>query len=603
MSAATTGTSEVADKVQDLKIDDSKTKVETPEQEAGSDAEGDGTAAEGALKKKKKKSKKKKKITSIDNLYPDGVFPEGEWQEYPLEVNSYRTTSEEKRYLDRQQNNHWQDFRKGAEIHRRVRHKAQSSIRPGMNMIEIADIIENSVRSYANNDHTLKAGIGFPTGLSLNHVAAHYTPNAGDKTVLNYEDVMKVDIGVHVNGHIVDSAFTLTFDDKYDSLLTAVREATNTGVKEAGIDVRLNDIGEAIQEVMESYEMELNGKTYPIKCIRNLNGHNIGDYLIHSGKTVPIVPNGDMTKMEEGETFAIETFGSTGNGYVLPQGECSHYAKNPETDNIPVPSDKCKSLLNVINENFGTLPWCRRYLDRLGQDKYLLALNQLVRVGIVQDYPPIVDVKGSYTAQFEHTILLHPHKKEVVSRGDDYWVCTVYRLAKLQAYIFYCTQYTKIPNGCNCKSILVRLCNCNSVGAPTCHNRITPLAQYLMLPDGILVIVYILPNLRTLFSPRYDNILSYLLHALSYRHVNFAREIRRVSVLYVSLSSLKFTGYWKFHCRVVHFQNWLYSFILNKINNTCCYSSNISYNQSIYWIVFIIIAIVHYGSFTKCFRI
>lgn len=419
MSANSLNPSEVAEKVQDLKIDDSKTKIDSEEQpEAESD--GEGAAADSTQKKKKKKSKKKKKITAIDNLYPDGVFPEGEWQEYPLEVNSYRTTSEEKRYLDRQQNNHWQDFRKGAEIHRRVRHKAQSSIRPGMNMTEIADLIENSVRSYANNDHTLKAGIGFPTGLSLNHVAAHYTPNAGDKTVLNYEDVMKVDIGVHVNGHIVDSAFTLTFDDKYDSLLRAVKEATNTGVKEAGIDVRLNDIGEAIQEVMESYEMELNGKTYPIKCIRNLNGHNIGDYLIHSGKTVPIVPNGDMTKMEEGETFAIETFGSTGNGYVLPQGECSHYAKNPDTENITVPGDKAKSLLNVINENFGTLPWCRRYLDRLGQDKYLLALNQLVRAGIVQDYPPIVDVKGSYTAQFEHTILLHPHKKEVVSRGDDY---------------------------------------------------------------------------------------------------------------------------------------------------------------------------------------
>ena len=82
--------------------------------------------------------------------------------EYPLEdINSYRTTSEEKRYLDRQQNNKWQDFRKRAEIHRRVRHKAQSSIRPGMTMIEIANLIEDSVRNYSGNDHTLKAGIGF----------------------------------------------------------------------------------------------------------------------------------------------------------------------------------------------------------------------------------------------------------------------------------------------------------------------------------------------------------------------------------------------------------------------------------------------------------
>ncbi|ODV70436.1 methionine aminopeptidase 2 [Hyphopichia burtonii NRRL Y-1933] len=396
-------------KLDDLKIEDSKAES-IPEAESEEDKK----------KKKKSKNKKKKKLTAIDNSYPDGIFPEGEWQEYPLEVNSYRVTSEEKRYLDRQRNNDWQDFRKGAEIHRRVRQKAKSSIKPGMSMIEIADLIENSIRTYTGNDHTLKQGIGFPTGLSLNHVAAHFTPNTGDKTVLSYEDVMKVDIGVHVNGHIVDSAFTLTFDDKYDNLLNAVKEATNTGVKEAGIDVRLNDIGEAVQEVMESYEVELNGKTYPVKCIRNLNGHNIGNYVIHSGKTVPIVPNGDMTKMEEGETFAIETFGSTGNGYVVGSGECSHYALIPEAQNLKAPTDRSKSLMESIKTNFGTLPWCRRYLERTGEDKYLLALNQLVRAGIVEDYPPIVDIKGSYTAQFEHTILLHPHKKEVVSRGEDF---------------------------------------------------------------------------------------------------------------------------------------------------------------------------------------
>jgi methionyl aminopeptidase len=102
----------------------------------------------------------------------------------------------------------------------------------------------------------------------------------------------------------------------YDNLLAAVKDATNTGVREAGIDVRMSDIGAAIQEAMESYEVEINGTTYPVKCIRNLNGHSIGQYTIHGGKTIPIVKGGDQTKMEEGEVFACETFGSTGKGYV-----------------------------------------------------------------------------------------------------------------------------------------------------------------------------------------------------------------------------------------------------------------------------------------------
>lgn len=78
----------------------------------------------------------------------------------------------------------------------------------------------------------------------------------------------------------------------------------------------MSDIGAAIQEVMESYEVEINGKVLPVKSIRNITGHDIKQYQIHGGKSVPFVKNTDQTKMEEGEVFAIETFGSTGRGYV-----------------------------------------------------------------------------------------------------------------------------------------------------------------------------------------------------------------------------------------------------------------------------------------------
>jgi len=260
--------------------------------------------------------------------------------------------------------------------------------------------------------------------VSLNHVAAHYNPNYGDKTVLQYDDVMKVDFGVQVNGHIVDCAFTHTFNPKYDKLKDAVRDATNTGVKAAGIDVRLCDIGAAIQEVMESYEIELDGKTIPIKSIRNLNGHNIGNYQIHGDKSVPIVKGSNQTKMEEGEFFAIETFGSTGRGVVQEDLETSHYMKNyspgAESRAAGIKSKKARDLLRHIDTHFGTLAFCRRWLDDTGEKQYLLALKSLVDQNVVQACPPLCDIKGSYTAQYEHTILLRPTCKEVISRGDDY---------------------------------------------------------------------------------------------------------------------------------------------------------------------------------------
>ena len=139
----------------------------------------------------------------------------------------------------------------------------------------------------------LDAGIAFPTGASLNNCAAHWTPNLGDETVLGYDDVMKIDYGSHVKGLMTDCAFTVAFNPVYDNLLEAVKEATNTGIKTAGIDVRLCDIGEAIQETMESYEVEIGNKTYPVKCIKNLCGHSMERYKIHAGKSVPIVKGGD----------------------------------------------------------------------------------------------------------------------------------------------------------------------------------------------------------------------------------------------------------------------------------------------------------------------
>jgi methionyl aminopeptidase len=241
--------------------------------------------------------------------------------------------------------------------------------------------------------------------------------------VLKEDNVMKVDLGVHVNGRIVDSAWTVAFQPQYDNLLAAVKDATNTGVRLAGIDARMSEIGEGIQEAMESYEVTINGQTFPVKAIRNLNGHTIGPYSIHggsAGKSVPIVKGGSNEKMEEGEVYAIETFGSTGKGVVRDDMETSHYAKIADAPKVALRVASAKSLLRSIDKNFGTLPWCRRYLDRLGHEKYLLGLNNLVQAGIVQDYPPLVDVKGSYTAQLEHTILLRPNVKEVISRGDDY---------------------------------------------------------------------------------------------------------------------------------------------------------------------------------------
>ena len=199
-----------------------------------------------AKKKKKRKSKRKKGVSKtqtspprlpISSLFPNSEYPEGQICDYSG-GNSFRTTNEEKRHLDRMNNDFLQEYRQGAEVHRQVRQWAQKNIKPGQTLTEIAEGIEDSVRALTGHPgleegDNIKGGMGFPTGLSINHCAAHYTPNAGNKMVLKQDDVMKVDFGAHVNGRIVDSAFTMTFNSVYDNLLAAVKDATNTGVKVA----------------------------------------------------------------------------------------------------------------------------------------------------------------------------------------------------------------------------------------------------------------------------------------------------------------------------------------------------------------------------------
>ncbi|XP_030376745.1 methionine aminopeptidase 2 [Scaptodrosophila lebanonensis] len=397
----------------------------------GKKAAASAPAAAAASKKKNKGKKSGGGQTDpptipIAELFPNGAFPEGQIMEHPTPKDlpddrtaKDRFTSEEKRTLDRMHNDIYQELRQAAEAHRQTRQYMQGYIKPGMTMIQICEELENTARRLIG-ENGLEAGLAFPTGCSLNHCAAHYTPNAGDTTVLQHDDVCKIDFGTHIKGRIIDCAFTLTFNNKYDKLLQAVKEATNTGIKEAGIDVRLCDIGAAIQEVMESYEIELDGKTYPIKSIRNLNGHSISPYRIHSGKTVPIVKGGESTRMEEDEFYAIETFGSTGRGLVHDDMDCSHYMKNFDLPFVPLRLQSSKQLLGTINKHFGTLAFCKRWLDRAGATKYQMALKDLCDKGIVEAYPPLCDIKGCYTAQYEHTIMLRPTCKEVVSRGDDY---------------------------------------------------------------------------------------------------------------------------------------------------------------------------------------
>lgn len=154
---------------------------------------------------------------------------------------------------------------------------------------------------------------------------------------------------------------------------------------------------------MERFEVELKGKTVPVKAVRGTTGHNILRYHIHGDKQVPFVKTKTSQIMEEGDVFAIETFGSTGKGRIRDEETPVYgYGRNEEVSAAGLHSATARSLLKKIDENFGTLVFSRRYLEHLGVSNYHFGMKTLMSSGIIEDYGPLVDVPGSHVAQFEH---------------------------------------------------------------------------------------------------------------------------------------------------------------------------------------------------------
>lgn len=314
------------------------------------------------------------------------------------------------------------------EIHKEVRRFLQPYLKPGIKLIEIAELIEFKTEELTNkmsNSKPINKGIGFPVGISINECAAHFHPKPNSTEIIKQDDVIKIDFGVEVNEWIIDSAFTVCFDSKYDKLLEAVKDATYTGINNIGVDVSICEWGAQIQEVMESYEINLGNKIYPIKTIHNLGGHNITQGIIHGGMFLPAVDlKGYMSpnyRFTEG-VYAVETFGSTGINNVSEIGDCTLCRLNPLHDQILKSklTTECNQLLNQIQNKFKTLPFTDRYIEVFNINNYKSHLKTLSDNNLIHSYPPLCVNKGAYTAQYEHTIYISDGKKIVFSQGDDY---------------------------------------------------------------------------------------------------------------------------------------------------------------------------------------
>ncbi len=292
-------------------------------------------------------------------------------------------------------------YLRAGEIAWRVKQFIYSYLRPGVKLLELANTVEGVIKELGGQP-------AFPVNISVNAVAAHKTPLLDEVGSVMEGDVVKIDIGVHCDGYIADTAITISYNDRFDLLVDSAREALERSLNVVGEGVRFSDVGSVIEET---------AKRYGFKPIKNLGGHSLGRYLIHAGDVIPNYNDMfQLGRFKRGGAYAIEPFVSDGRGYVVESDEVNIYA---------LTRTKFKGLteleLRVVNhilDKFKTLPFCERWLvheTRLPVNMLREVLNSLAHKNVVRKYPILQEASSAArVAQFEETVLI----------GDDVLVIT-----------------------------------------------------------------------------------------------------------------------------------------------------------------------------------
>ncbi len=289
-------------------------------------------------------------------------------------------------------------YLKAGEIHKKAMKLARSLCIEGALLEKVCDQVEEFI---------LKEGgkLAFPVQISLNEIAAHYCPSFGDKTCLKKGDLVKIDIGVHVDGYIADAATSLSIGKELENekLIRAAEDARDAGIEKIKAEITVSEVGAEIQKAANKYNL---------KPIVNLTGHGLGVYEIHTYPSIPNYDNGSPTLIEEG-AMAIEPFITNGAGYVIDGkgGEIFALISNKGSLRIG------KEILDFIRSEYKTCPFARRWLiKKFGSIKVNLVIRQLVAGKILHEFADLRDQKGGKVAQAEHTVLVLKDKKIVTTR-------------------------------------------------------------------------------------------------------------------------------------------------------------------------------------------
>jgi methionyl aminopeptidase len=282
-----------------------------------------------------------------------------------------------------------EEYLRAGKIAANVREQIRGEVKPGVKALDICERVENLTRQ-------LGGGIAFPCDVNINQVAAHYASPVGDQTIIQQGQIVKVDLGVHIDGYIADTAVTICFDPALTQMVKAAEEALAVAIKTVKAGARASDIGATIEHTI---------KNRGFRPIRNLTGHKLSRYIVHAGRSIPNVAGYELHRLEEDEVYAIEPFTVLNNAVgEVRDGPPSNIYRWERKKNLEGVS---KQMLAFIQQEYRTLPFASRWIfNKFPGPDGVSAFSDLLSSRCVMSYPQLLEKSGGVVAQAEHTVIV-----------------------------------------------------------------------------------------------------------------------------------------------------------------------------------------------------
>jgi methionyl aminopeptidase len=290
---------------------------------------------------------------------------------------------------DEETKDEWEKWRRAGVVAREALNLARPMVEPGAKVLDIINTVENYIRENSS-------GTSFPCNVSLNNIAAHYTSPLNDETVIQEGDLVTVDCGSHVDGCIADTAFTIALNPDHQDLVKAAEDATNVAIQMMRPGAKLNTIGALIEDTITNAGF---------KPIKQLTGHQLKEYELHADKQVPCISGKSEVLVEEGETYAVETFASTGSGNITDLPNPTIYQLLPIR--VPLRFSGSKQFIGIARKEYKEFPFAERWLaERMKHATLKMAIKELRQHGALYAHPILAEEKGEFVSQHEHTIII-----------------------------------------------------------------------------------------------------------------------------------------------------------------------------------------------------